>query len=126
MKRKLCSIILTLAMTASLLAGCASEKTSVGTENNAQSSAGQVQQENGSEEAVAEVTTYPIDTDTTFTYWGVLNGNVSANFNSLGDTEIAKMWQENTGVTIEFQHPTAGQDKEQFNLIIADGNYPDF
>ena len=56
---------------------------------------------------------------------GEINGSVSANFNSLGDTEIGKDWQKNTGVTIEFQHPTAGQATEQFNLIIADGDYPD-
>ena len=72
-----------------------------------------------------ETTTYPMDTDAKFVYWGEINGSVSANFNSLGDTEIGKDWQKNTGVTIEFQHPTAGQATEQFNLIIADGDYPD-
>lgn len=75
--------------------------------------------------AMAEETTYPMDTDATFVYWGELNSSVSANFNSLADTEIGKDWQEKTGVTIEFQHPTAGQATEQFNLIIADGDYPD-
>ena len=65
-----------------------------------------------------------MDTDAKFVYWGEINGSVSANFNSLGDTEIGKDWQKNTGVTIEFQHPTAGQATEQFNLIIADGDYP--
>ena len=53
-----------------------------------------------------ETTTYPMDTDAKFVYWGEINGSVSANFNSLGDTEIGKDWQKNTGVTIEFQHPT--------------------
>ena len=62
-----------------------------------------------------ETTTYPMDTDAKFVYWGEINGSVSANFNSLGDTEIGKDWQKNTGVTIEFQHPTAGQATEQFN-----------
>ena len=55
--------------------------------------------------AMAEETTYPMDTDATFVYWGELNSSVSANFNSLADTEIGKDWQEKTGVTIEFQHP---------------------
>ena len=44
--------------------------------------------------AMAEETTYPMDTDATFVYWGELNGSVSANFNSLADTEIGKDWQE--------------------------------
>ncbi|MDC7288419.1 extracellular solute-binding protein [Blautia schinkii] len=73
----------------------------------------------------AEGTTYPIDTDEKLVYWGMLNTNVSANFTNLGDTEIGKDWQEKTGVEIEFQHPTAGQEQEQFNLIIADGSFPD-
>lgn len=67
--------------------------------------------------AMAEETTYPMDTDATFVYWGELNSSVSANFNSLADTEIGKDWQEKTGVTIEFQHPTAGQATEQFNIV---------
>ena len=41
--------------------------------------------------AMAEETTYPMDTDATFVYWGELNGSVSANFNSLADTEIGKL-----------------------------------
>ena len=44
--------------------------------------------------AMAEETTYPMDTDATFVYWGELNSSVSANFNSLADTEIGKDWQE--------------------------------
>lgn len=72
-----------------------------------------------------EITVYPMDTDESLVYWGGINGNVSANFNNLGDTEIGKQWQEQTGVTIEYQHPPIGQETEQFNLLIADGNYPD-
>lgn len=59
------------------------------------------------------------------TYWLQLNPNVSANFTNLGDTELGKAWQKNTGVTVEFQHPASGQENEQFNLIVADGNFPD-
>ena len=61
----------------------------------------------------------------TLTYWLQLNPNVSANFTNLGDTELGKNWQANTGVTVEFQHPAAGQENEQFNLMVADGNLPD-
>lgn len=44
-----------------------------------------------------EITVYPMNTDESLIYWGGLNGNVSANFNNLGDTEIGKQWQEQTG-----------------------------
>ena len=73
----------------------------------------------------AEATTYPLAEGGTLTYWLQLNPNVSANFTNLGDTELGKNWQANTGVTVEFQHPAAGQENEQFNLMVADGNLPD-
>jgi len=59
------------------------------------------------------------------TWWLSLNGNVGQNFVNLGDTPFAKGLQERTGVTVQFQHPPAGGASEQFNLLIADGNYPD-
>ena len=36
--------------------------------------------------AMAEETTYPMDTDATLVFWGYLNSSVSANFNSVSDT----------------------------------------
>lgn len=60
-----------------------------------------------------------------FTYWCELNTAVSPNFSNLGETPFAKNWMEKTGTQIEFLHPPTGQMKEQFSLIIADGNLPD-
>ena len=45
---------------------------------------------------------------TTLTWYTTLNGNVSDNFANLGDTPWAKYVEEQTGITIEFQHPTQG------------------
>ncbi len=73
----------------------------------------------------ADAGSYPIAEGGTLTYWLQLNPNVSANFTNLGDMELGKNWQANTGVTIKFQHPAAGQENEQFNLLVADGNLPD-
>lgn len=80
----------------------------------------------GVSQALAEeATAYPLDTDVTLTYWREIPSNVQPNFNNLNETEIAKQWRENTGVTLEFLHPAVGQGKEQFNLMIAGGDYPD-
>ena len=81
--------------------------------------------EDTSADTSAGATTYPLAEGGTLTYWLQLNSNVSANFTNLGDTELGKNWQANTGVTVEFQHPAAGQENEQFNLMVADGNLPD-
>ena len=107
---------LAIAMAMAVLSGCSGPAKESGSETAAEKT-----------EAAKSTgpVTYPLDTDKTLVYWGMLNSNVSANFTNLGDTELAKDWQAQTGVKIEFQHPTSGQDKEQFNLIVADGNYPD-
>ena len=69
--------------------------------------------------------TYPIQTDETVTYWVELSGHVSAHSQSLNDTEFAKNLIKETGINVEFVHPAIGQEKEQFNLMIASGDLPD-
>lgn len=68
---------------------------------------------------------YPMAPGDKLTYWAELQGTVSPNFANLGDTPFAKVWMSKTGVDIEFMHPPAGQAKEQFSLILADGSLPD-
>lgn len=126
--------LLTAALTAaSLLAGCGSsagESTDAGAQvketSNANEAAKTTAGDSDAEEAAAPAeVTYPLAEGGTLTYWLQLNPNVSANFTNLGETELGKAWQEQTGVTVEFQHPASGQEKEQFNLIVADGSLPD-
>lgn len=126
--------LLTAALTAaSLLAGCGSsagESTDAGGQvketSNANEAAETTAGGSDAEEAAAPAeVTYPLAEGGTLTYWLQLNPNVSANFTNLGETELGKAWQEQTGVTVEFQHPASGQEKEQFNLIVADGSLPD-
>ena len=62
---------------------------------------------------------------TTLTWYTTLNGNVSDNFANLGDTPWAKYVEEQTGITIEFQHPTQGSEAEEFAVMLASGEYPD-
>lgn len=124
MKRNFKKPIAVLAATAaaiSLLAGCGSK-----------TGAGEIKEtaktgENSSNAEAGGEVSYPLTKGGELTYWLALNPNASANFTNLGETELGKALQEQTGVTIKFQHPAAGADqaKEQFNLIIADGNLPD-
>lgn len=68
---------------------------------------------------------YPIKTDVTLTHWVAVNQNIMANYASMGDTVFGKTREEKTGVKVQYIHPPAGSDTEQFNLIIASGDYPD-
>lgn len=55
----------------------------------------------------------------------LIDGNVSANYTNWGEAPFAGAWKEQTGVTVDFLHPPAGQSNEQFNLLMADGKLPE-
>lgn len=67
---------------------------------------------------------YPIPGGHKLTIWQELDGNTSANYANLGVTPFAKGLAGRTGIAIEYLHP-AGNATEQFNLIIASGDFPD-
>ena len=74
--------------------------------------------------------TYPIAdaSGVTLKYWMPLPSNVSKNpdtSDSVQMTEWAKRWQEMTGVTVEFIHPTVGSENEEFGTMIAGSSLPD-
>ncbi len=114
------------AGSAGLLAACGSSTSDSGSQESQVQNSSETQTSSSEEQTTATSEfTYPMDTDVTLTYWCELNNNVSANFASLGDTPFGQQWQEETGVTIEFQHPPANQGSEQFSLLLADGDLPD-
>lgn len=70
---------------------------------------------------------YPVEdaSDITLTYWLPLPNNVSKNSPSCNETEWARLWQEKTGVKVEFIHPTQGSELEEFAVLVAGNNLPD-
>lgn len=68
---------------------------------------------------------YPLESDTTLTYWVELNGNVSATATNLAETPFAKELEKRTGVKVEYLHPAMGQTAEAFSLMLASGELPD-
>lgn len=68
---------------------------------------------------------YPIQTDTSIKYWVALSGHVSAHSQSMNDIPLAKDLIEKTGINVQFVHPAIGQEKEQFNLMLASKDIPD-
>ncbi len=59
------------------------------------------------------------------TYYTGLNPNAAAVVKSLGEIEMYKELERRTGIAVTFHHPAVGQEKEQFNLMIASGDLPD-
>ena len=62
----------------------------------------------------------------TFTYWVSLDNNAAASISSYGENKMYQELEKITNVHIDFLHPTIGQEKEQFNLMIASRDLPDF
>lgn len=59
------------------------------------------------------------------TYWVSLNGNAGATLKDYNGIAAYKELEKITGTKVEFQHPPTGQEKDQFNLLLASGKMPD-
>jgi len=58
------------------------------------------------------------------TYWMPINSGAAMFISSYEENPVYQMFQENTGIDIEFIHPAAGTDRESFQLLMA-GEMPD-
>jgi putative aldouronate transport system substrate-binding protein len=54
-----------------------------------------------------------------------LQGSITSHYSNLGDTPFGKGSEERTGVKVTYLHPPVGGGSEQFNLIVASGDFPD-
>lgn len=74
------------------------------------------------EEAVA----YPIVKDPiTITIWSGMHPNAAKAVTNYNEMEFYKRMEELTNVKVEFIHPSMGQEKEGFNLMVASRELPD-
>jgi putative aldouronate transport system substrate-binding protein len=60
----------------------------------------------------------------TLTYY-VAMGTPAPGMKSFNDMAAYQETEKKTGIHIDFQHPAVGQEKNQFNLLMSSGNYPD-
>lgn len=61
----------------------------------------------------------------TLTYYVPMHASSTVVLKNYGESEAYKKLEELTNVHIEFQHPAVGQEKEQYQLMIASKNLPD-
>lgn len=106
MKRKVKSaltMLVCLSASAAILAGCGKSETNVTLPD-----------------VKGEI--LPVKEPVTLTAFKSNSLQVVSNYSEMACyEELAKK----TGVTIAFEHPVAGQETEQFNIMIASGEYPD-
>lgn len=63
--------------------------------------------------------------DRPLTYWTAINSSQITTMDNYSMLPMFQKLMEKTGVKLEFLHPPAGQAAEQYNLLIASGDYPD-
>jgi putative aldouronate transport system substrate-binding protein len=114
-------LIVAAAMLIVTTAGCAKGNVPVGEKKEPVNKTGSEVSQGNSEGEGA----YPISGGVKLKYWLPLAANTSANFKNIAETEFAKELKKRTGVEVEFIHPAAGTENEQFNLMIASGDLPD-
>ena len=57
--------------------------------------------------------------------WMAVEGAQLNYYSNLAEAPIAKELMRRTGVELEFIHPPSGQEKEQFNIMVAANDLPD-
>mgnify|MGYP001108896101 CR=1 FL=1 len=116
------ALTLSVLMAAGSLAGCGSKEE---TKETAAESAKTEATTGG--ETTGDTATDPDKpyAGTKLTWYSRLNANVSTTYPNLGDTPWAQYVMEQTGIEIEFIHPTVGSEDEEFSILIASGEYPD-
>ena len=63
--------------------------------------------------------------DNTLSYWCAVPGNAATHMSDLNDMLMYQQREKDTGIHIEFIHPSAASYTEQFNLMIASREFPD-
>ena len=68
---------------------------------------------------------YPIDTNTKLTAWSYRGGGAIGPYSNPLEYPSLTNYMEEVGVEIEWTFATAGQEKQQFNLLLSSGDLPD-
>jgi putative aldouronate transport system substrate-binding protein len=108
------------------LAACGAPPAQTGVAPAASTAAGSAAASSAAASSAAATTGLPIVTaPLTLTYWTGISANVAATKQSYAEMTCYQELQKRTGIQLDFQHPPVDQTTEQFNLMIASGQYPD-
>ena len=123
LKKRILPLALAGLMTMSCLAGCGGASSDSAAENNADTSSSTAA---GSETSTGEPVeaTYPLR-DETATISIYMKDPSNGAVGDWSEMKGMKAAAEKLGVEIEFITPAVGSEADQFNLMIASGEYPD-
>lgn len=117
------SIALCTAMVTSVFTSCGSDADENSSEVSSQSSTGASETSSSNQE---KGSLYIEGSEgVTLTYWIPIDSTAAQNFSTLAEHPYFQWLQEQTGVTIEFIHPSYEQMEQQLNLMIASKDFYD-
>lgn len=123
-KTKLAFVACSIILTAGLAAGCSDKgneaTSSPGATGDAGASPG-TQQDQPLTSIPLPITTESITID----YWRANDAKVTASLQDFGGIAAYKKKEELTGIKVNWTHPPLGQQKDQFNLLVATNDMPD-
>ncbi len=125
--KKLTAMLAVTAMLATTLFGCGKETVKESSESKtSEKKESVVASESKTEEVTEEKEfTYPMEGNPTVTIWQFLSVAVRKSFDCMEDTPYAKKLMENTGINVDWIHPSGDNSTEAFNLMLADQDYTD-
>ncbi|OCT11242.1 ABC transporter substrate-binding protein [Paenibacillus pectinilyticus] len=106
--------VISVAALSVLLAGCSSDTTKT------------TPAASGTPAAATATASVPeVKYPTSFTYWVPMNANAGAVMKNYNEMAAYKEIEKKTGTKVDFQHPPTGQEKDQFNIMLASNSLPD-
>ena len=118
------SILLCSVLTASAMSGCGNKggesSTPSQSSDSSSSSAGSESSSDGKGDLYIEGSE-----GVTLTYWIPIGSTAAQNYETLAEHPYFQWLKEQTGVNVEFIHPSDEQKSQQLNLMIASGKYYD-
>lgn len=128
--KKTLSLLLALVLLFALTAGCAAGKAEETAAPAASTAPADASAEPAKVEADASLernaVKLPLTTEpVSFSMW-TRNGTTFEGFNDFSDNEVYKEMEKRTGVHLDFVHPVSGSENENFQLLMASNDIPDF
>lgn len=122
-KKRILQLSIAFLVLTLVIAGCSGGGTNTGNNTSKPTNTSETNKGNDSEgkESTVEEVSFPDKVS----YWVTLTSNVAATMKDFGEIKAYQKLEEITGTKVEFQHPPTGQERDQFNLMIASGKLPD-
>jgi putative aldouronate transport system substrate-binding protein len=119
------AVIMALVLTSVLVLGCGdSQQAGDKTSDDKEQAKGNSPEDSAGESNKKDVK-FPLAQQLTLSYFVGAASNVTSTLKDYNGIEGYKELEKRTNIHIDFQHPPSGQERDNFNLMIASGKLPD-